>query len=347
MSADKLPLPKLALGAGVFAGVYDAFTEDTVLETIQTAFDKGINMIDTSPYYNDSEIIVGAALKKLQVKRSDYYISTKLGRYGYKKADFDYSKERVRSSVASSLERLNTDYLDFVCCHDVEFVDINHIINETLPELFKLKAEGAVKNVGISGYPLDVLLKIAELQNQKGQPLDHVLSYCHANLHNQQAVAMISKLKLQNVKYVFMASPLSMGLLRTENVHSWHPASPELISAVNTCKEIAHKYNTSLQDIALTASFIYAFNQALLSDPAPQDSSLTSADSYLVGMIGKDEVYTALASLDFATSVQRFRLSDSAQKTPDIVEFDKALAEIEHQLSPFKNYSWASPPDDA
>jgi D-arabinose 1-dehydrogenase len=45
---------------------------------------------------------------------------TKCGRYG--PSDFDYSPARIRSSVESSLRRLQTDYLDTVYLHDVEFV---------------------------------------------------------------------------------------------------------------------------------------------------------------------------------------------------------------------------------
>lgn len=45
---------------------------------------------------------------------------TKCGRYG--KATFDYSPATIRESIARSLERLKTDYLDTVYLHDVEFV---------------------------------------------------------------------------------------------------------------------------------------------------------------------------------------------------------------------------------
>lgn len=112
---------------------------------------------------------------------------TKCGRYGLHRTDFDYSPETIRKSVARSLERLNTDYLDAVYLHDVEFIaspiyptlrsgnpseiltknegewglDVNsrvkvrgdgdQIILDALVELFKLKAAGKVKAVGITG----------------------------------------------------------------------------------------------------------------------------------------------------------------------------------------------------
>ena len=45
--------------------------------------------------------------------RSTYQIITKAGRYGRSREDgFDYSPERIRRSIARSLELMKTDYLD-------------------------------------------------------------------------------------------------------------------------------------------------------------------------------------------------------------------------------------------
>lgn len=58
-------------------------------------------------------------------------LSTKVGRYG--DSTFDFSAERVTASIGESMARLNVSYIDLVLCHDVEFVDLDQIINETLP----------------------------------------------------------------------------------------------------------------------------------------------------------------------------------------------------------------------
>ena len=111
---------------------------------------------------------------------------TKCGRYGTTQADFDYSPGTVRRSVQRSLARLHTNYLDSVYLHDVEFVvtpvqprtDGNHVhaldteseayglaegqegkvwgkgdqqFLDALAELRKMKAEGLIKNIGITG----------------------------------------------------------------------------------------------------------------------------------------------------------------------------------------------------
>jgi D-arabinose 1-dehydrogenase len=84
----------------------------------------GIRAFDTSPYYDNSEIVLGSALQALshEFPRGTYQILTKVGRYGPTSEDFDYSRDAVRRSVRRSLRRMHTSYLDVVYVHDIEFV---------------------------------------------------------------------------------------------------------------------------------------------------------------------------------------------------------------------------------
>lgn len=54
-----------------------------------------------------------------------------MGRYG--DSTFDFSAQRVTASIGESMARLNVSYIDIILCHDVEFVDLEQIITETLP----------------------------------------------------------------------------------------------------------------------------------------------------------------------------------------------------------------------
>src|SRR5205085_12653576 len=122
------------------------------LRSGQVALDSGMNIIDTSPFYGRgmSEVLLGIAHRGVQRER--YLIGTKLGRYDL--AHFDFSAKRVGESVDISLHRLGVDYLDIVLCHDIEFVPMQQIVDETLPALRKAQAAGKVRFVGISGYPM-------------------------------------------------------------------------------------------------------------------------------------------------------------------------------------------------
>ena len=84
----------------------------------------GIRAFDTAPYYDSSEIVLGTALNALshEFPRGSYQLITKVGRYGPLPNDFGYSPEALRKSVRRSLQRLHTQYLDFVYLHDIEFI---------------------------------------------------------------------------------------------------------------------------------------------------------------------------------------------------------------------------------
>ena len=109
------------------------------------ALDLGINFIDTSPFYGRgmSEVLLGIALR--DVPRDSYLLGTKLGRYSL--THFDFSARRVDESVHVSLHRLGTDHLDILLLHDVEFVELPQIWEETIPAALALKEKGLVEDL--------------------------------------------------------------------------------------------------------------------------------------------------------------------------------------------------------
>jgi len=128
-----LTLSSLSFGASSLGSEFRPVDLNEAIRSVHVALDLGINFIDTSPYYGRglSECLLGPALRG--VPRDSYYLGTKLGRYDV--AHFDFSAQRVAESVDVSLHRLGTDHLDVILCHDVEFVEMSRIVNETLPAL--------------------------------------------------------------------------------------------------------------------------------------------------------------------------------------------------------------------
>ncbi len=98
--------------------------------------------------------VLGRALQGLP--RDRIVLSTKVGRYGPDVEHFNFSASRVTASVQESLERLQTSYIDIIQCHDIEFGDLDQVVNETLPALVKLRDAGVVRHIGITGLPLGV-----------------------------------------------------------------------------------------------------------------------------------------------------------------------------------------------
>lgn len=137
--------------------------EGEAIKTIHKAIKSGINYIDTAPFYGQgrSEKIIGKALK--DIPREAYYIATKVGRYGPDiKDQFNFSAEKTKESVTTSLNYLGLDYVDVIQIHDVEFAeDLDIVINETLPTLEEIVKQGKARFIGFSGYPLNVLKETA------------------------------------------------------------------------------------------------------------------------------------------------------------------------------------------
>src|SRR5512139_234715 len=149
-----LKLPVLSFGASSLGQEFRSVRLDDALESVRVALDCGLNFIDTSPFYGRgmSEVLLGIALRG--VPRDSYTLCTKLGRYDL--AHFDFSARRVAESVDVSLHRLGTDHLDIVFCHDIEFMPMQQIVDETLPALRRAQQQGKVRFIGISGYPMKI-----------------------------------------------------------------------------------------------------------------------------------------------------------------------------------------------
>ncbi|KAF8450886.1 Aldo/keto reductase family-domain-containing protein [Boletus edulis BED1] len=295
-------IPAIVFGAASFSAFYnddDHIRGITPLRTTRLALRYDIRAFDTAPFYGPSEIVLGNALKALENEfpRSSYQLFTKCGRFGDTRDAFDYTPRGVRASVERSLARLHTTYLDTVYVHDVEFIAApkaprtsgdhrtalgveadayglgegceavvcgagDREVLEAIGELRTLQDEGVVRRVGISGYPLPTLLRLAILVKHTAPytPLDVVMSYCHLNLQNRTLLEFKTAFERRaGVKHVLTASPLSMRLL-TSNPPTWHPASEDMKEAIKRAVQVSKRPDgeSGLPELALE----YAFQKA-------------------------------------------------------------------------------------
>ena len=232
----------LSFGASSLGAEFRNIDLDEAVKSVRVALDGGMNLIDTSPYYGrgQSECLLKYALN--EVPRDSYYLCTKLGRFAPK--HFDFSAKRVRESIDISLERMNVDYLDIILCHDIEFVNMAQIWEETLPEIRKIQKEGKVKFVGISGYPMKMFRTVAEQAE-----LDVVLSYNHYTLQNTMLADEVDFLKSKNIG-IMNAAPFSARLLTNAQLPVWHKATPEVREI---CKKASEHCTAAGVDIAQLA----------------------------------------------------------------------------------------------
>lgn len=210
----------ISFGASSLGQEFRPVDLNEAMRSVHTALDLGMNFIDTSPFYGRglSECLLGPTLK--DVPRDRYYLGTKLGRYDA--AHFDFSAKRVVESVDISLHRMKTDHFDIMLCHDIEFVGLNQIVEETLPALRKIKEQGKVRFIGISGYPMHIFKYILEQAD-----LDIVLSYNHYTLQNTMLADLVPFLHSKKVG-IMNAAPFSARLLTNTTLPPWHKATPEV-----------------------------------------------------------------------------------------------------------------------
>ncbi|EJP67366.1 Actin-like protein [Beauveria bassiana ARSEF 2860] len=252
-------LPPLILGTATFNHQYHPDpTQMPYVEIVRRALDHNITAFDTSPYYGPSEVLLGDALRRIEPAppRDSYFLITKAGRLAGD--EFDYSPAWVRYSIFRSLERLGTDRLDLVYMHDVEFVSPAEVLG-AVTELRRLRDQGVIQYVGISGYPVDTLASLAEMIfRETSEPIDAVLSYGHFCVQNAQLgrPELLERFALSGVNCILNASMLGMGLLTSNGVNSlpmaaWHPAPEELREACHGLAAIAATENRHLEEVAI------------------------------------------------------------------------------------------------
>jgi L-galactose dehydrogenase len=140
------------------------------------------------------------------------------------------------------------DYVDILQCHDIEFGDLDQVVNETLPALRKLQEQGKVRFVGVTGLPLGIFRYVTERAE-----IDTILSYCHYSLNDTALETLVPDLKAKQVG-IINASPLSMGLLSDHGAPRWHPASQEVKAACARAAAFCREHGADISRLALQFS---------------------------------------------------------------------------------------------
>jgi aryl-alcohol dehydrogenase-like predicted oxidoreductase len=181
---SRVGLGTWAIGGWQWGGTDERQSIDTIL----SALDRGINLIDTAPVYGfgRSEEIVGKALSEYG-RREDVVLATKVA------LDWDENEsvvrratpDRIRTEITDSLERLQTDYIDL---YQVHWPDPLVPVDEAARVLRELRNEGLIRAIGVSNFspsqmdtfrraaPLDTCQPPYNLFERHAE--DGVLPYC-------------------------------------------------------------------------------------------------------------------------------------------------------------------------
>ncbi len=133
------------------AGISDA--DKTRL--LRRCLDRGINLIDTSQGYGDSERFLGAALAG--VPRDSYLLSTKWAYSQWTGLDSEPVEGglvgdagALEQAVDASLDRLRTDYVDVMFIHGLKPEDYDAVYERHGPAIERLKQAGKIRMAGFS-----------------------------------------------------------------------------------------------------------------------------------------------------------------------------------------------------
>jgi aryl-alcohol dehydrogenase-like predicted oxidoreductase len=152
ITGTSLKVSPVAIGTWAIGGwMWGGTDEAESVATIRTAFEHGINIIDTAPVYGfgRSEEIVGKAIAEGRL-RADVLIATKAGlQWDGGRVSRNASRARIMWEVEESLRRLQTDYLDI---YQVHWPDPLVKIEETAEAMHELFKQGKIRAIGVSNF---------------------------------------------------------------------------------------------------------------------------------------------------------------------------------------------------
>ncbi len=143
----EVSLVGLGTGGPSRLGQSSGVPEAEAVRLVRRALDLGINLIDTSAGYGDSELILGRALR--EVERQRYIIATKFRPKEEKEGEVQPAAA-LEESLHRSLRRLGVDCIDLFQFHGIQPELYEHVVDRYLGEAQRWQRQGKVRFLGIT-----------------------------------------------------------------------------------------------------------------------------------------------------------------------------------------------------
>lgn len=218
---SELSVSAVTFGAWAAGGWMWGGTERSeAVNAIRTAYDLGVTSIDTAPVYGQgtSEEIVGEAIKdiprdKVQIltkyglqwenTNGEYYFSSK-NNEGKAIDIYRFAgKEGIIKECETSLQKLNTDYIDL---YQIHWPDPTTPIQETMEAVEQLIKEGKVRHAGVCNYNVDQMIEAEKYINLVSNQVPY--SMVNRNIEEELVPHTV-----KNNKSILAYSPMERGLL--------------------------------------------------------------------------------------------------------------------------------------
>jgi D-threo-aldose 1-dehydrogenase len=228
-------------------------SEASALATLRAAFAGPINFIDTAAAYGDgeSERRIGLALRELGGLPAGYVLASKADR---NLQTGDFSGEQIKRSVESSLRRLGLDHIQIMYIHDPEHTTFENVMGTggALDVLQRFQAEGTIGHLGISGGPVDMLIRYVETG-----------AFAALETHNRytllnRSAAPLLDIAAQRGMAVINAAPYGSGMLAkgpdAYARYAYQDAPPEMVDRARRMAAVCAEYGVPLPAAALQFS---------------------------------------------------------------------------------------------
>jgi D-threo-aldose 1-dehydrogenase len=281
-----LRVTRLGLGGVALSGAppatdpHQPTAEAEGIALIRRSLTLGLNYLDTAPMYGvgQSERRYGEALRG--IARDRFVLSTKVGRVlrpgGPESAQmtwaFDFSREGVRESFASSLERLGLERIDILFVHDPDD-HYDQALTQAFPVLTELRAQGRVKAIGAGMNQWQM-----ELQFAREGHCDCFLLAGRYTLLDQTALPEFLPYCLEYGISVIAGGPYNSGILavgpRAGATFNYRAASVEMMDKAARINAVCERHRVPLKAAAL--QFVLA--HPAIASVIPGARSLTEVE---------------------------------------------------------------------
>lgn len=268
---------RLGLGGAPLGNLFTAISDASAQAVLSAALADGCRSFDTAPHYGQglSEHRVGRALRDRD--RAGFSLSTKVGRLlhpdagaprhqnGYVQClpfrqSWDFSAQGMRRSVQDSLQRLGLAQIDTVYLHDCDAGThgpaypqvLRQVIDEALPALRQLRAEGLVRHIGLGVNDVQVCLDVLGETE-----LDCLLLAGRYSLIDHSALPALLPLCAARGVRIALGGVFNSGILATgvRGAHAprfnYAPASAEWVARVARIESLCEAFEVPLRAAAL------------------------------------------------------------------------------------------------
>ena len=309
-----LEVARIGLGGAPMGGLFTDVASKDAFGILKTAYESGMKYFDTAPLYGSgkSESYYGTFLPSVQ--RSEFVISTKVGRVLNKtdkspkdevyvnlpevEVKFDYSRDGILRSIEDSLRRLKLDKIDIALVHDPDD-HYEEVLNEAFPALFDLRSEGVITAIGAGMNQWEMMSDFA-----KEADIDCFLLAGRYTLLDHSGLEEFLPLCESKGISVILGGPFNSGILasdlRSPTTYFYQNASQEIIGKARRIKDICDIYSVDLKAAALQFGLMHP---AVVSTiPGARSSSEVIENIDMIGVDIPPGVWDELKSEDLIPS---------------------------------------------